>query len=360
MIHRHERDSTSHEPRADESTAVVRVVYLQKFGELVGQLGGDADLLLSKVGLDADVLESRNGMIPYRTLVHLLERAAEELDCPDFGMRLTALQGRDMVLGPLGIAMRNAPTIGEAFRYCAEHVQVYSAATRTSIEPRTAEGSAFMRLEILLARLPHQRQAVEQGLLMIHQNVLRLSEGRVRPREVWLTHEPHAPVSTYRDHFRAPVRFGCDRNGLLFAEHDLDVAISGRDPQIYKLATSFVDRHFPATAPILSARVRAMVERLLLAGDCTLARVASDLGMHPRTLQRRLRADGESFEKIKDGVRRDMALRYIEESSLPLTRVAEILGYSETSVLSRSCDRWFSASPRQLRYARSRRAGARS
>jgi AraC-like DNA-binding protein len=73
------------------------------------------------------------------------------------------------------------------------------------------------------------------------------------------------------------------------------------------------------------------------------------LGMHARTLQRRLREEGESFESIKDSVRRDLALRYLRQPAMPLIRVAEMLGYSATSMLSRSCYRWFSASPRQLR-----------
>jgi AraC-like DNA-binding protein len=42
-------------------------------------------------------------------------------------------------------------------------------------------------------------------------------------------------------------------------------------------------------------------------------------------------------------------LRYLIQPDVPLTRVAELLGYSEASVLSRSCARWFSASPKQLR-----------
>ncbi len=342
--------------RADENTAMVRVVYLRKFTDLVTQLGGDANLLLSKLRLDPAVLDNRHAMIPYRTLVHLLERASVDLECPDFGMRLAAIQGGAKVLGPLGIAMHNSPTVGEALRYCAEHVQVYSTATQSSLEKGRAKRSVFMRLEILLTRLPYQRQAVEQALLLIHHDVLNLSGGQVRAREIWFTHEPIFPPSSYRAYFGSPVYFERSMNGLLFAERDLDVPIVGRDPQIYKLATSFVEHHFPSTAPVLSARVRSIAERLLLAGDCTLAGVASKLGMHPRTLQRRLRADGEGFEEIKDGVRRDIALRYIKQSSLPLMRVAEILGYSETSVLSRSCYRWFSVSPRQLRGGRAHRA----
>lgn len=358
MTRRRDLASAVTPERASENTDIVRVVYLRKFGDLVTQLGGDAGLLLSKLRLDRAVLENRHAMIPYRTLVHLLERASEDLECPDFGMRLAAMQGSARILGPLGIAMHNSPTVGEAFRYCAEHVQAYTPATQISLERGRAEGSVFMRFAILLARLPYQRQAVEQSLLLTQLNVLNLSGGKVGAREIWFIHEPISPLRTYREYFGAPVRFGRSMNGLVFDEHDLDIPIAGRDPQIYELATSFVERHFPPTAPVLGARVRSIVERLLLAGDCTLPGVASKLGMHPRTLQRRLRADGESFDKIKDGVRRDVALRYIKQSSLPLMRVAEILGYSETSVLSRSCHRWFSVSPRQLRGGRSIRAPA--
>ena len=145
------------------------------------------------------------------------------------------------------------------------------------------------------------------------------------------------------------VRTGAAADGLVFAARDFAIPIVGIDPLIYALATSFVETRYPPKAPVLSARVHANIERLLQDGQCTSSAVAAMLGMHPRTLQRRLRAEGKAFEAIKDDVRRDLALRYLTRSELPLIRVAELLGYSETSVLSRSCHRWFAASPRQVR-----------
>lgn len=106
---------------------------------------------------------------------------------------------------------------------------------------------------------------------------------------------------------------------------------------------------FPSASLSLTTRVRINAARLLTEGKCTHRCVAFSLGLHPRTLQRKLRKEGESFESIKDSVRRDVALRYLQQKHVPLLRVAEILGYSEASVLSRSCHRWFAASPRELR-----------
>jgi AraC-like DNA-binding protein len=71
--------------------------------------------------------------------------------------------------------------------------------------------------------------------------------------------------------------------------------------------------------------------------------------MHPRTLQRRLREEGTTFEAIKDEVRRDLAQRYLSQPDVPISQVAELLDYGEQSALGRSCRRWFDTSPRSLR-----------
>src|SRR3546814_16639906 len=88
------------------------------------------------------------------------------------------------------------------------------------------------------------------------------------------------------------------------------------------MASSCIDTRFPATSLNLVPRVYAIATRLLASGNCTNADVASKLNMHPRTLQRRLKEEGSSFEAIKDDVRRDVAARYLSESDLPLTRIS--------------------------------------
>lgn len=117
--------------------------------------------------------------------------------------------------------------------------------------------------------------------------------------------------------------------------------VSG-DPQLYEQANRL-------STTTLTAQVRITVERLLEEGNCTPQNVSAAIGLHPRTLQRRLRGEGESVESIRDSVRRDFAMRYLQQPHVTLERLTELLGYSETSVLSRNCLRWFSASPRALR-----------
>ena len=105
----------------------------------------------------------------------------------------------------------------------------------------------------------------------------------------------------------------------------------------------------PPTDAALGSQVRALIGERLHDEHCSLAGIAARLAIHPRTLQRRLRRQGLCFEAMRDELRRDRALAFLQQDGTPLSNIAEALGYSEPSSLSRSCYRWFAAWPKQLR-----------
>jgi AraC-like DNA-binding protein len=99
-----------------------------------------------------------------------------------------------------------------------------------------------------------------------------------------------------------------------------------------------------------SERVRLLVVQQLSTGGATHDWVSRRLGMHPRTMQRRLVEEGTTFEKIKDEVRRELVRKLVERPDMPaFASVAGMLDYAEPSALTRSCHRWFGASPTELR-----------
>ncbi len=69
------------------------------------------------------------------------------------------------------------------------------------------------------------------------------------------------------------------------------------------------------------------------------------------TLQRRLARAGLTFLDLVDLVRKEMAARYLRQTSISITDVAFLLGYSELSAFSRACVRWFDSSPQTCRLA---------
>lgn len=334
----------------DTRSAFVRVDGLRNFKPFVRSFGGNPDLLLRRAMIAPATLDKPDAVVPYRLMIQLLERAAEELDCPDFGMRLAATQGGEKVLGPLRFAMRNASTLGDAYRFCANYVQAYTPGAKISLERDYASGQSFLRFEILLPEMADKCQAVEHALLLTQHAAMSISSKSARAKEIWFTHGPLAPVKTYQGMFDALVRFDQPANGLVFQNEALACPPPNPDPELYRIISSFIGDHYPSQPIHMITRVRSIVARMLSEPDCTAQCVASALGVHPRTLQRCLHKEGESFESIKDGVRRENALRYLKRPDIPLVRVAHLLGYSESSVLSRNCHRWFSKSPGKLRH----------
>jgi AraC-like DNA-binding protein len=95
--------------------------------------------------------------------------------------------------------------------------------------------------------------------------------------------------------------------------------------------------------------VRGMILQRLGTDECTNDHIAAELNLHPRTLHRRLAAEDTSFQRVKDEVRRDFMLYYIQRTDLDFCSISEKLGFAEQSVMSRYCARWFSVSPSALR-----------
>ena len=330
--------------------AFVRIDAIRdSFADVVRALGGAPNKLLATEHIDPLLLEQPESVLNYRTLISLLEHSAEELNCADFGLRLARHNAEGVtVLGPLEVAMRNSKTLGDALDYCSKYVHVYSPAIHISLEHDDHLKRDYMLFEILLDGVPRQRQVVEHALGLTINCAKVLSEGHARP-EIWFAHGPLAPLRTYADMLGAPVRFGMPYNAIYFSNGDLTRAIANRNEQIYQMATSYIEQNFPLSTVLLAMQVRPILMRLLATNQCTQTVVAQMFGMHPRTFQRRLRDEGTTFEQVVDVVRREIALRGLADSSMSLVQITERLGYSETSVLTRSCRRWFSRSPRQMR-----------
>lgn len=319
----------------------VHAQMLRHFPELVAELGGDPQDLLRRAGIVAPEAT-------YRQAIHLLELAAAELRCPDLGLRLAHRQGGGGMFGPLGLAMKNSRTFGDALTYVSEHAYAHSLAARIRVT-RLADGGLFSAHDILLEGVPVKTQLVEQIILIGHLAALEITGGHARVRRVHFRHQPLLPLRAYRRHFGCEVRFGQNEDGVRFSAADLAAPVVEPDAEAFARVAAFIDSAFPRQRPPLHAEVRGLIMQHLGTGLCTNDSIAAALHLHPRTLHRKLRAEGTAFQKIKDEVRRDMMLYYLQQTRLDFLRISERLGFAEQSVMTRSCQRWFAASPTRMR-----------
>ena len=338
------------------AAAMVRVQALRGYRHLVADLGGDLTALLRRAGIEVAALDQLTALISFEAMTDLLEYSAADLDCPDFGLRLADRQELG-TLGTLAVAMRYAATVGEALRCASQHLDIYNPAIGFTINAGVQAGQARLDFQLRHNHVGHWAQTAEHGIGLGWRTVNMLCEGRCPLRGVCFPHPALGSLAAYHSRFGAPLTFNADHAALAIDASYLDLPISGRNSELHDAATRYLDTRTQPEQHTCRADVRQIIENLLGTGTCSCQHVADTMHMHPRTLQRRLRREGTTFEEIKDETRRDLAHRYLSHPDVSLTQVTALLDYREQSALGRSVQRWFHTTPQSLRKSLTPRTG---
>jgi AraC-like DNA-binding protein len=161
---------------------------------------------------------------------------------------------------------------------------------------------------------------------------------------------PHA--SLYSQYLGCPVHFGQPAHVMHFSAAWLD-----RSPRLANpLAAATLEQD---CARLLAAQQRvgsaaAQVLRVLVEGPGVfpaLEVVADCLHMSPRTLRRRLEAEGSSFQQLLDDARRARAIDYLQRTSMRTGDIAQALGFSNAASFRRAFRRWTLKGPQDFRRA---------
>lgn len=159
-----------------------------------------------------------------------------------------------------------------------------------------------------------------------------------------------ARAGDYNQLFHGAPQFDQERPQFSFPRDYLDLPIRRRKPEL---------RSFLARAPLdwLHTRhghglVSREVRRVLTAAlpDMpALEIVAGRLGLSTRTLCRRLSEEGHTFQGIKNGLRRDIAIQRIAMTDTPIADIALELGFDDPNTFYRSFRRWTGHTPGHYR-----------
>jgi AraC-like DNA-binding protein len=146
------------------------------------------------------------------------------------------------------------------------------------------------------------------------------------------------------------LRFNAPVNALLFAHTDVTLPLPTAHPELAEMHERIASEHLQRLDPAQTChRVRAVIIRHLPDGEPRRPKIAAILGMSERTLQRRLAAEGISFQRLLDDTRHELAQHYLSQRNLSLADTAYMLGFSDQSSFFRAVRRWFGVSPRHYR-----------
>jgi AraC-like DNA-binding protein len=157
--------------------------------------------------------------------------------------------------------------------------------------------------------------------------------------------------------FRCPIRFGAEQNRATFPIAGLSHPQRDADPALCRALELHAEgmlARLPKGEPLLD-ELRRWIVRCLADGELSVSAAAEHLGLSERTLRRRLREQGTSFQALVDVVRAGIARDYLEQTDLAVEEIAFLLGFSEASAFRRAYARWHGRpiSPRRTLAARS-------
>lgn len=324
---------------------------LSGYRKVVGRYNGDAEAMLSASGLDPRILDDLSMGISLKEAAKLLEITAAGIGCPDLGMQLAAMQSGLELMGPAQTVLESAQTIRDYYVYACKLMHVYSSEIRIYLEALPDPGLFAVRFELQAKAVPYRRQLMEQFLAMNRDDTIALSGGKAYAKEIWFAHRALASCSTYLKRYGAMVHFCQPFDAVIYSAEDMNTRILSSNKLLLEAVLVEISTKYPYH-PHTSMRVREVISRYLAHQvECSRESIAMALGLHPRTLLRRLRQEATNFEVIKDEVRRDLAFHYLAQSDITLTEIAARLHYAEPAAFSRACQKWAGTSPSKLRRA---------
>jgi AraC-like DNA-binding protein len=329
---------------------LIRSHVLTGYRALVGDLGGDADAMLERFGIRASESDLVSSWVPYVSVMRLFETTATELGSSDFGLRLSRSQGLEN-LGPLALLVANCKTVREGLITIGRYMPTYSPAVVIELDESGNGPTAQLVYDINLRVVgTSRRQQKAEFSIGVAMNILRLLIGdRYQPETVLFRHETEQPASLYRRHLGAAAHFGQSVNAILFDRRYLDQPLALGDRRMRGMVDEYLQPLIDTQSTAMEQQVEQMIARLLPTQQCRLGRIAEQLSIHPRTLQRHLDNSGRVFEQMVDEVRRERTLEYLANPRMTISQVAGLVGYSEQSTFTRACRRWFEESPKALR-----------
>jgi AraC-like DNA-binding protein len=155
--------------------------------------------------------------------------------------------------------------------------------------------------------------------------------------------------STVSSVLSGPVRFDAEQSALVFPTSKLECPVPGADPRQRVILEASVAKYWSDSLPNVTDQVVRILRPRVLFGDFTLETVAHCLTMHPRTLNRHLKAEGMTFRKLLNETRFEVARQLLVGTRINITGAAAALGYADTSVFSHAFRRMAGAPPLEWR-----------
>jgi len=331
--------------KSERGTASNR--YISQYYRLAMDKGLDADALLTQAGLSEDIIDNPEERVDAEKLAAVLVGIWDALNDETASLSSSPIpRGSFYMMGKLTIHEQN---LGKALEQARRFYGMVTGAFTMYIQ---VDGDrVHFSCDMHYPEMDKDHLFAEINLMSWHRYSSWLIAENIPLSEVYFSYPEPAEVSEYSYLFPGKHVFNASCMGFSFHRKYLDRECVQNAASLKTFMRECPVSLFlqPKTDFSLSGELQQILKRGVKDGFPTIEAAAEQLHMTKRTLTRKLKDEGTSFQKIKDIIRRDRAIYYLTRQSLSVGKVAEKVGFSDPAVFARAFRLWTGLSPRDYR-----------
>jgi AraC-like DNA-binding protein len=299
---------------------------------------------LAAAGLEESSLEGPETRVPHAANNLLWGRLAACSGDPDFGLHFAERLTLD-AFDVLGHLVVRSDTFGQGLARVVACSRILHDAGRIETERRGADLVIYPGCRGLTHEVPRHISEFSAASVLV---LGRIATGvSMRARAVRFRHGAPASLPEHLRIFGVTPTFDAPETEVVLDASVLDLRVLDAQPGLLTFLDAYA-RDVVARLPQgenLASQVERQIAAAMPRGVPEIEAIARQLGLSPRTLQRRLADEELSFQTLVDGVRRSYAERFLAEGRLSIGEIAFLVGFSDPSNFHRAFRRWTGKTP---------------
>ncbi|MGE5476408.1 MAG: AraC family transcriptional regulator [Bacteroidales bacterium] len=326
----------------------ISILFVEAVLEGLRDRGFDADELLEQIGLSPSLLTLPHARVSSDAYTMLLRLIAQVLDDEFFGQ-----DSRRMKVGSFAMLCHNVVhcrTLDKALHRALRFFDLMLDDLRGTLSCQ--DGMVVLTLkEPNPDRLPRVF-AHETYLMFVHRLACWLVNRRIPIQWAAFRYGQPQQAAEYPLMFSAELRFDAAHTAIAFDSKYLGLPVVRSTGQALKEFLSVAPENLLVQykdSNSLASQIQRRLRDLPPAEWPGFDEIADDMRTSASTLRRRMEAEGQSYQAIKDHLRRDMAINLLSDSAMSVMDIAAELGFAETSAFHRAFKKWTGANPGEYR-----------
>ena len=240
-------------------------------------------------------------------------------------------------LGALGLVAREQATVRHMIEAIAANA--WAQVEGMHIDLEDADDLVIIKPSVTVKGVGYSRQVIEMILAVLTNFISRYQARGWQPEMIMAMHPaPERGVkrtSVYLEIFGRMPLFDQPFNALVVRKADMDQPVPGADPTTADQLALYLKHVAGERRASFTDAVRELIMVLMPRGLCSAQRLARHLGVDRRTVHRKLKLEGYTFETLLREVRLELARAYLQAGDRQMKDISDLLGFSSPSAFSR-------------------------